>query len=625
MRLKLCITILAVLLLRFSASASTPDSSVAITDSKINCRFVWNSSTGNVEIKQKLINTYTANYYQVIFPVTQFYNDYININDVSCKVDGHTPKGFDPQYTYYSEEDVFYSDARICYFPLPLTHKGSYGTVTFDETIKDPRYFTNIYLADLVAVQHMEISLTIPRWMKVDIKEMNFNGYNVQKASSYSATDDADIITYNITNAPAMNEEPNSPGPTYIYPHLLILCKSANVGGKQINYFNTVADQYEWYHQLVKDINKDNASIAAKAKEITAGITGDMDKIKAIYYYVQNNIRYIAFENGLAGFKPAAAEEVLSKKYGDCKGMANLTKALLVSLGYDARLCWLGTNHIAYDYQTPSMAVDNHMICALIYKGKTYYLDATESYIGFNEYAERIQGREVLMEDGDKYVLNKVPYAAPTQDADEESDKLSIQGTSLVGKVDHIWKGEDKEEVLFGINSVKNEDASEAMTKYLSNDNNDYSINNLVLSSTSSRDKDLTASYDLDFKNAVNSFSKELYIDMDSRKELSNMTFKPERKHDYWFRHKTRMSVESELDIPADYKAGNVPQNLNIVNPDYEFHINYTLAPGKLIYKKSIIIKNIIVNKAKFAQWNNDIEQLNKTYNQTVTLKPVSQ
>ncbi len=50
--------------------------------------------------------------------------------------------------------------------------------------------------------------------------------------------------------------------------------------------------------------------------------------------------------------------------------MANLTKELLLASGFDARLCWIGTNHIAYDYSTPSMSVDNHMICALYIKGQ---------------------------------------------------------------------------------------------------------------------------------------------------------------------------------------------------------------------------------------------------------------
>lgn len=137
----------------------------------------------------------------------------------------------------------------------------------------------------------------------------------------------------------------------------------------------------------------------AKADEITQGKSTAIEKVKAIYYWVQDNVRYIAFEDGLAGFKPEKAQEVLRRKYGDCKGMANLTKELLKASGFDSRLCWIGTHHIAYDYSTPSLAVDNHMICAVVLNGRRYFLDATEKYIPLNEYAERIQARQVLIED----------------------------------------------------------------------------------------------------------------------------------------------------------------------------------------------------------------------------------
>jgi hypothetical protein len=426
--------------------------------------------------------------------------------------------------------------------------------------------------------------------------------------------------------SPAMKSEDNSPGPTYLYPHIMVLCKSAAINQQSFTYFNTLDDQYAWYRGLIKDIKTDNNTINAKAKELTAGLTNDMDKIKAIFYYVQDNVRYIAFENGIAGFKPESADEVLRKKYGDCKGMANLTKSLLNALGYDARLCWLGTNHIAYDYSTPSMAVDNHMICALNDKGKTIYLDATETYIGINEYAERIQGRQVLIENGDKYILAKIPVVDGAQNYDHETSKFTINGTSLSGTVSHLWKGEDKESVLSGINNIKKEKSNDAMVRYLSNHNNDYEIEDLVLSSTDNRDIDLSAKYKVNFKNAVSVFSKAYYIDLDPEKELTGAAInKGERKHEYWFDYKTNISKDAELTIPANYKVAAIPAPLNIINQDYEFHVAYTALPGKLIYKKTLLIKNTHMAMSKFEKWNDDIEQLSKTYNETVTLKPLSE
>ncbi|ASU34297.1 Transglutaminase-like superfamily protein [Mucilaginibacter xinganensis] len=608
------------------AFAIPADSSVTITSAKNNYQFIYNAKLARIEVKYLLNTVYTSNNYLVSLPVSENYNDQVTINDVECKVDNHTPKDFQPKYSYYSVNDVFYSDERICYFPLLLQKKGSTANVTFTETIADPRYLTSAYFSDSYAVKKRDVIFKIPRWMNVELKEMNFNGYNITETTTYNKGDDADIITYTAVNLPAFKTEENSPGPTYIYPHILILSKSAKAGGRDFRYLGTVEDMYTWCHGLTKEVINDKAVLSAKAKELTAGLTADMDKIKALFYYVQDNVRYIAFEDGMAGFKPEKADEVLRKKYGDCKGMANLTKELLTASGYDARLCWLGTDHIAYNYQTPSLAVDNHMICALNFKGKFIYLDATETYLGLNEYAERIQGREVMMEDGEHFVLNKIPYALPAQNYDFETSRLTINGTSLDGSVKHLWKGEEKESVLSGLSNIKKEKADEAMNHYLSNNNNDYAIKELNLSSTDNVDKDLTAAYKLEYKNAVSSFSKAYYVDLDFKKEFLNSAIKTdERKHDYWFEYKTNLYKETELTLPAKYKVSSVPAPLNIVNPDYEFHITYDSQPGKIIYKKNLLIKNTHLTVSKFAQWNRDIEQLAKTYNENITLKPISE
>lgn len=617
-----CISLLFV----FDAVADPADSTVTITSSKNSYEFVYNKKLERVEVKEILNSVYTSNIALNKFPIAELYSNDITIDGVEAKVDDHNIHDLKPAFSYYSADDVFFSDEKICYFPLLLPKKGSTASVTFTETVDNPRYFTTLYFTDESAVEQREITVKIPRWMKAELKEMNFGGYHINKSTNYDIRDDADIITYTVAGLPAMKHEDNSPGPTYIYPHLLVLSKSASVKDHEFKYFGSLDDQYGWYQSLAKSINDNAEIIRAKAKELTTGLTTDMDKIKAIFYYVQDNIRYLAFEDGMAGFKPEKADEVLRKKYGDCKGMANLTKELLCAAGFDARLCWLGTDHIAYDYQTPSLAVDNHMICGLVYQGKTIYLDATESYLGINEYAERIQGRQVLMQNGDKYILNHIPIAAQSQNYDYETSKLSINGTSLTGDITHLWKGEDKEEVLSGINSIKKENTDDAVNRFLSNDNSDYVVKDLKLSSTTNPDKDLTASYNVEIKNGVSVFSKAYYVDLDLKKELINSAIKiSERKHDYWFEHKANLCKETVLTLPANYKPSNLPANLNIVNPDYEFHIQYTSLPGKLTYKKIILIKNTHLPVSKFAQWNNDIDQLAKTYNQNIIIKPVSQ
>lgn len=602
-------------------AAGGKDSNVIISSAAEQHEFVFNKKENRVEIRQKLVTSYLCNSFRTALPVVEMYDNETSIDKVEVSIDGREMKYLKPSYEYYSIGNIFFSDARICYFELPLQKQGTIGQVTFEKTVTDPRYFTSIYFTDVYQVKQKQVQVKVPRWMKVELKEMNFNGYTISKSSVYDAKADADVVTYSIVNATAQERERNSPGPSYLYPHLLVLAKAATPAESSFTYFNTLKDQYGWYRSLVRTLENDKSVLKAKAEEITTGKSTDLEKAKAIYYWVQNNIRYIAFEDGLAGFKPEKAHEVLRRKYGDCKGMAHLTKELLKSIGLDARLCWIGTNHIAYDYSTPSMSVDNHMICALNYSGKTYFLDATETYSKFDEYAERIQGRPVLVEDGDNFILSKIPSTTYKQNIDREKSVLTISGSELKGKVEHEWRGEEKENILTQMNSIKKDKSKEAFVRFLANDNKEYIITDLQNSDVEDLDGPMTARYNLSNKNGLSSFGKEHYVDLDFRKEFNGFLFDvAERQHDYWFSFKTHLQKEVELIVPAGYTVSSVPASLNISNPDYEFSLSYKQQPGKITYTKSIIIKNTRLTKNKFSQWNADVEKLTKAYNEQVVL-----
>lgn len=600
-------------------NAQDDDKNIVIKHAKEEYAFVKGNSSNPVKVKQDLAISYLCNDYRTTIQVAEFYNDQISLDDVDVKVDGDKVKGFKPYHDYYNSDGIFYSDARVCYFNLPLEKKGSSSEVVFKKTVLDPRYFTGVYFTEAYPVLQKDITITIPKWMKAEIKEYNFKGYSITK--NIENKKDEDVYTYTIVNAPALRSERNAPGPTFIAPHLLIMSKYAEPDGSRVTYFNTLNDQYAWYRSLVKQIGNESSVIKAKAEEITKGITGDMEKVKAIFQWVQDNIRYIAFEDGLAGFKPEKAQEVLRKKYGDCKGMGNLMAEMLKSIGLDGRKVWLGTNHIAYDYSTPSLGVDNHMICAWLYNGKTYYLDATEKYIGFAEVAERIQGRQALIEDGDKYILQNIPVTNPLQNTSFEKRTLSISGKNLVGKVVQTWKGESKEWMLYGLHQIKKDRQEDALNEYLSEGNNNYIISNVKIVNLNNYNADLRIEYDLTIKDAVNSFDKESYIDIDNRKEYSQFTFDTaKRKLPYQFAFKNHIIHETELQLPANAKIGSLPSALKLENPSYMITGNWTSSPNKIVYRKEIQLKQVSLSKDQFKFWNKDVEKLDEFYNNQLAI-----
>lgn len=603
----------------FAQQNDQDDNNVVISRSTREFRFVAGNSEHPVQVKEESSRTYTCKSYRTEVQVAEFYSDHETIDDVNILVNGSKKHGITPRNNYYSVNGIFYSDARVSYFELPLSKIGATAEVTFRKTTLDPRYFTNIFFNESELIENQEIRLVVPSWMQIDIKEYNFKKYSVKKEVTKNG--DETIYTYRMSDLPRTPRERSAPGMTYYAPHILVMCKSARPKGETYTYFKTLKEQYGWYRHLVEQIGDDEKLIKEKTLEITAGLSSDEEKVKKIFQWVQDNIRYIAFENGIAGFKPEKSQEVLRKKYGDCKGMANLLTIMLRSINLDARRCWIGTRHIAYDYSTPSLSVDNHMICAWMYKGKPIFLDATEKYIGFGEIAERLQGRQVLIENGTEFTLDRVPEASPMQNTAMETRRFTIDGNSLKGHVVQIWKGENKEWLLTALNSIKQDRQENVLKQFLAEGKQNFQIQNLEITNLSDYNADLRIEYDVTWIDVVTVFDKEIYLDIDNRRSFQNSWIDTvKRKLPYWFDFKNNLVFETEIQLPADKAVNTLPASLDIKQPGYKFTASYSSMPGKILYKNEIVLNHTELKPENFSQWNRDIQQLSNFYDQQIVL-----
>lgn len=615
-------TVLLLLLLHsvYAKSQDDPDN-IELTTSSETFEFQYNTKQKQVTIKQLIHKDFVCNSFRATTPFSEPFNNQEEITDLTILTDGKKNKNIVPAYDYLNIDEYFYSDQKICYFNLPFLKQGARNEINIEKVIHDPRYLTTIYFTDRFPARQKTITLIVPRWMNVDIHTFHFENQKIKTEKSYDKERDADIYTYTATNLAAMKKSAMSPGPSWIYPHLLIRSKSVDYKGEKIAYFDTTDDLYKWCYNLTTQLHPDTAALGVKAREITAGIPDKFDQLKAIFYWVEENIRYIAFEDGLAGFRPDEAHEVMRKKYGDCKGMANLTKELLLRCGLDARLCWIGTNYILYDHSIPSLSDDNHMICAVQYNNKWWFLDATEKYMQPGIYAERIAGRQVMIENGNKCLLENIPATSAAQNARIFKESLAVEGSNMTGKIQYIYNGESKSDLLYTINMTKKDRVQTALEAYITNKNSHYKISNVTTTRLDQRDGDLEVNFDLLYPDAVSSFGKEMYIDIDYNKEYNNAVIDTvKRKTDIRFDSKNNYITETTLLIPTGYKMTSLPEDLHIATPHYKFDITYKAAGNSIIYRKQLQINDTYLPKAAFGDWNKAIAALTKKYLEQITL-----
>ena len=517
-----------------------------------------------------------------------------------------------------SSSDYFSDDSRVKYFNIGFT---GYGDITRVETEKkyfDSKYLTSVYFHSWYPAKEKIIRIKIPDWLELDVREFNFESYKItkQKTQEKGVT----VFTFRLQNTTAMKNEPRAIGAAYQYPHLVFVVKSFTYDGKKEKGFGDVGDLYNWYNYLYKkSINKPD-EMKAKVAELTRDKANDIEKVKAIFYWVQDNIRYIAFEDGLAGFIPAASQDVYKSKYGDCKGMANLMTEMLKLAGLEAYMTWIGTRHIPYDYTLPSLAVDNHCISTVILSGKEYFLDGTEKYIPFGDYAWRIQGKEVLIGKGTSYAVKKVPLLDKDKNKVLTQTSFQLKDNILKGHVKVTLTGEQRTSFHQYYHDLPADDKKKLLQRFLEFGNKNLVISGVKTSDLSNREIPVIIEGDIDLSNYVITEDKEIYVGIDFfAEDLRSYIPDKDRQQDYVLHSSYVSQDETELILPAGYKVASLPAAINEKAEDYEVNGSYSSKDNKIIFKKTLSFNTGRIRKADFENWKTFAKKL-KDFNSNLIL-----
>ena len=178
----------------------------------------------------------------------------------------------------------------------------------------------------------------------------------------------------------------------------------------------------QWAMTLYPD--EDTPKVRDRAAELRE-ISGEEAQILAALRAVQDEVRYFGTEIGNSTHRPAHPDEVLTRRYGDCKDKARLLAALLVELGYDAVPALVNASSgRAIADEPPSASAFDHVIVMLARNGNRYWLDPTLTeqrgsldQLGFPDYGMALP----IAASTDALVEMKPPAAYVNSIAIEES------------------------------------------------------------------------------------------------------------------------------------------------------------------------------------------------------------
>lgn len=522
---------------------------------------------------------------------------------------------------------VFFSDQQSINFVFPAVSKNATTTLKYKELIKDPHFLGSFRFGTYVPTKEASFTVEVPKNVELGYKSFNLDKIDLkfEKKETKKTT----IYSWKAKNIGDYRKGDKSLSILKYIPHIIVHIKNYEYKNETKPILSNVNDLYSWYSSLINQIkDSDLTEVYSIADKLVKNTNNDYEKTKLIFNWVQNNIQYIAFEDGLGGFVPRDAASVCNKRYGDCKDMANILYEMLNHVGIKAYHTWIGTRDRPYSYyEVPTPIVDNHMITTVIIEDKSIFLDATDSYVPFGMPSSFTQGKEALIGlDDDSFKIIKVPIMEKEKSSTLIESTLKLNGNSLTASGKRTMKGYDMVDFVYDAKFKKDDKTDE---EYLNNKykigNNKTTYSNIDLGSLDITEDSYTISYDLEINNYAKKIGSKLFLNLNIEKTLSDDILLPEKERfGKKIDHKYNRTYKTSLIIPEGYIIKSLPKKIENQQKNYGFSIDFKNDGNKIIVQKNIYFDILEINNEQYQEYNTFIKSLIKAYKKSIVLEKKS-
>ena len=361
----------------------------------------------------KVFDTRGERFANIVIP----YSEGSSVEDIEART--ISPSGtisvLDPDHVYDASlypNFVFFSDRRAKLFTLPAVEPGAILEYRYRIIIRDRTLWHSWTFQHEVPTLLSRFTLVKPgewplnhRTYRIDVRPRD-----VKVPQGFKST-----TVWEARDIPPVRYEFGMPPHRDVVAHLAL----APVG------FTSWDDVAGWYHRLSDPRMAAGPGVERQARELVAGLPDDLTKLRALFTWVRDRVRYLAVEIGMGGFQPHPAEDVCENRYGDCKDMVTLLCALGRAVNIPVHQALISTRQNGVpDTGLASPLHFNHVIAYAPAVGGGTWMDATEKGCAFGELPWYDQGLPALVVgEGGKGAL----LVTPSDSVDENRESLNWQ------------------------------------------------------------------------------------------------------------------------------------------------------------------------------------------------------
>ena len=525
--------------------------------------------------------------------------------------------------TSSSQSDgVFYDDVQETMFDFPAVGQGATGNLNLQIVHKKPYLLSPHYFGRHIPVVNDELKISFPKEVSVKyiLKGQDTDKIKVTQDSRGGET----TYTFQVNDQPAEKDYDDAPGAAYYTPHVVFYIeKYKNDNGDEVKYLSDTNDLYKLNNSFLKDLNKEaGPELKRLVDSLTNGVTDTEQKARRIYSWVQDNIKYVAFEDGMEGFVPRDANFVCSRRFGDCKDMSSILTMMLNTAGVPAYYTWIGTRSLPYTYrETPLPIVDNHMICAIqLKKGEFIFLDGTDPTCVFGIPSSHIQDKEALIAMGDKYDIVRVP--SPAKETSQLIDSCFMQLTDkgITGHINMSMTGYYSMNMHGAMMYVNGKEKDKYMRGRFARGSNKFQLTSYEVGDLSDKNKvTLTGKFEL--QDYARKIGDEWYLNINLLKLYEHQEIDyPRRKMPVEYDYRFVKKYVTVLTVPEGYAVSYLPKSQSFKNDVWGFSLNYEQKGNTIILTQEFYNDHLLLTADHFKAWNEVLEHLFPLYKESISL-----
>lgn len=449
---------------------------------------------------------------------------------------------------------------------------------------------------------------------------LKYKSRNISLTPVKGSDGSADTYTWQVTNLKAIKKEEDGMAWRFL-PNIVFTTALFNCYG-----YPGDISSWQNFGKWILGLNNDMCSLSApriaEIRKMTDTIKTDKEKVKFLYKYMQQSMRYVGIQLGIGGYKPFPATFVDEKKYGDCKALSNYMRALLKAVDIPSyyALIRAGENEEPADFNFPHNNF-NHAILCVPLKNDTTWLECTSRTQPFGVLGSFTENRNALIitEDGGKLI--NTPKSTPQENQFTSEVHIELQPDGGAKAKVKVFSTGGYRDMFIGISSQKTDEQKEFLIRY-------FNIKQpTAFDFKTSPDNQEINQLDIDLE--YDKFCDVLAGDKQFYRprifDLWGMTVPvtEKRQSEFYFSHPMQKSCITTIDLPAGFEVETLPANtsLKFTYGNYEINYNYNKDKNQVVSTAKFVLTSQVIPAAKYTEMQQYMDAIAKAQNKKLVIR----